>query len=131
MNAAPETVWLWLRQLQLAPYSYDWVDNLGHRSPRELRELPDPQPGERFSCLAGRYEVGRVLSVLPGKHLTAKVMGAVMSYVLRPEGPSTRLVLKIVIGGARWYAAPMAVGDWPMARRQLKNLKQLAEAEMV
>jgi len=130
--AAPATsVWPWLCQLRLAPYSYDWLDNLGHRSPRELRALPDPQPGECFSCIGGRFGVGRVLSVLPGQHLTARVMGAVMSYVLSPEGSSTRLLLKIVVDRSPWYAAPLALGDWPMARRQLKNLKQLAEAERI
>lgn len=38
-------------------------------------------------------------------------------------------LLKIVVDRSPWYAAPLAVGDWPMARRQLKNLAQLAEAE--
>jgi hypothetical protein len=28
----------------------------------------------------------------------------------------------------RWYAPALAVGDWPMARRQLLNLKSLAES---
>lgn len=129
VNAPATAVWPWLCQLRLAPYSYDWLDNLGHRSPRELRDLPDPQPGERFSCVAGRFGVGRVVSVLPGSQLTARVMGAVMSYVLSPEGAGIRLLLKIVLNNARWYALPLAVGDWPMARRQLRNLKQRAEEE--
>ena len=51
-----------------------------------------------------------------------------MSYVLIPQDDgSTRLVLKIVLKRERWYAPAVAVGDWPMARRQLKNLKALAE----
>jgi hypothetical protein len=50
-----------------------------------------------------------------------------MSYVLRPDGDSTRLLLKIVIRRNRWYVPALAAGDWPMARRQLKNLKSLAE----
>lgn len=131
VDAPPSAVWPWLCQLQLAPYSYDWFDNLGHRSPRELRALPDPQPGERFSTLGGRYGVGvgRVLAVRPGSELTATIMGAVMSYVLVPEGAATRLLLKIVLNKPRWYAVPLAVGDWPMARRQLLNLKHLAEAK--
>ena len=63
VEAPVESVWPWLCQLQLAPYSYDWLDNLGRRSPRELRGVPEPAPGERFSCMGGRFGVGRVLSV--------------------------------------------------------------------
>jgi hypothetical protein len=128
VDASPAEVWPWLCQLRLAPYSYDWLDNLGHRSPRELRGLPDPRPGEPLSCVAGKFRVGRVLSVVHEEHLTASIMGAVMSYVLSPEGGATRLLLKIVMERDRWYAPALAVGDWPMARRQLKNLKALAEA---
>ncbi|MBT2566255.1 SRPBCC family protein [Arthrobacter sp. ISL-85] len=131
VNAPPAVVWRRLRQLQLAPYSYDWLDNLGHRSPRQLRTLPDHKPGERFSCVAGRFKVGRVLGVLPGEHLTVRIMGATMSYVLTPEDSSTRLLLKILLDRAHRYAIPLAIGDLPMARRQLKNLKRLAEADHI
>jgi hypothetical protein len=55
-------------------------------------------------------------------------MGAVMSYVLEPEGTGTRLLLKIVAEKERWYLPALAVGDWPMARRQLTVLKRRAEA---
>ncbi|HTL22555.1 MAG TPA: polyketide cyclase [Mycobacteriales bacterium] len=128
VDAAPAQVWPWLCQVQLAPYSYDWLDNLGRRSPRSLRGLPDPRPGERFSRIGGRYGVGRVLSVAHEEHLTASVLGAVMSYVLVPQASGTRLLLKIVMEQRRWYAPALAVGDWPMARRQLLNLKSLAES---
>jgi hypothetical protein len=126
--AAPtEAVWPWLCQLRLAPYSYDWLDNLGRRSPRELRGLADPKPGERFSSIGGKFGVGRVLSAVHNEHLTAEILGAVMSYVLIPAGESTRLVLKVVLKSDHWYAPAIALGDWPMARRQLLNLKALAE----
>lgn len=128
VDAPPAQVWPWLCQLRLAPYSYDWLDNLGRRSPRELRGLPDPKPGEPFTCVGGRFAAGLVLAVAHEEHLTASIMGAVLSYVLVPEGGSARLLLKIVSDRARWYATPLAVGDWPMARRQLKNLKSLAES---
>jgi hypothetical protein len=128
VHAPAQEVWPWLCQLRLAPYSYDWLDNLGRRSPRELRGLPDPKPGERFSSVGGRFGVGRVLSVVHEEHLTASIMGAVMSYVLIPQGDATRLVLKIVMRRDRWYASAAAVGDLPMARRQLKNLKARAES---
>jgi hypothetical protein len=127
VNAPAEAVWPWVCQLRLAPYSYDWLDNLGRRSPRELRGLPDPEPGEPFSCMGGRFDVGRVLSVAHDQQLTARIMGAAMSYVLIPDGQNTRLLLKIVMKRAHWLTRAIAVGDWPMARRQLHNLKELAE----
>jgi hypothetical protein len=125
--APPSAVWPWLCQLRLAPYSYDWVDNLGRRSPRELRGLPDPVPGEPFTQSGNRFPLGRVLAVSHEEHLTATIMGAVMSYVLVPSGTETRLLLKIVLKNNAWYAGLLALGDWPMARRQLLNLKALAE----
>jgi hypothetical protein len=127
VTAPPSDVWPWLCQLQLAPYSYDWVDNLGRRSPRELRGLADPAPGDPFSMSGGRFALGRVLAVGHEEHLTATIMGAVMSYVLVPAGSDTRLLLKIVLKNNPWYAGLLALGDWPMARRQLLNLKALAE----
>ena len=70
---------------------------------------------------------GRVLAVSPGEHLTARIMGAVMSYVLVPDGPNTRLLLKIVMRRGRALAPLFLVGDLIMARRQLLNLARLAE----
>jgi hypothetical protein len=128
VDAPPDEVWAWLRQLQLAPYSYDWIDNLGKRSPRTRQDLPDPRPGEHFSTTGGRKRVGRVLSVEPGEQLTAEILGAVMSYVVRPHGTSSRLLLKIVMRRGRPWSRALAVGDWPMARRQLLTLKECAEA---
>jgi hypothetical protein len=55
-------------------------------------------------------------------------MGAFMSYVLVPdEHDSTRLLLKVVMRTTRVKALGLSVGDLVMARRQLLNLKRLAE----
>ncbi|MBO0818541.1 MAG: polyketide cyclase, partial [Actinobacteria bacterium] len=71
---------------------------------------------------------GRILSVEPGKQLTATIMGAYLSYVLVPqEDAATRLLFKAVIRTSRWIAPWLSVGDLIMARRQLLNLKRLAE----
>lgn len=126
VSAPPSLVWRWVRQIRLAPYSYDWVDNLGRRSPRVLSDLPDPVVGDPFTASAGRA-LGRVLHVVPGESLTASIMGAVMSYVVVPSGDGSRLLLKIVVP-RHWWSVPLAVGDWPMARKQLLTLKQLAES---
>jgi hypothetical protein len=126
---APATeVWPWVAQVRIAPYSYDWIDNLGRRSPRQLAGLPEPQAGDRFTTAAGRWGVGRIVSVDPGRQLTGTIGGAFMSYVLVPQEPDvTRLLLKLVMRTGRWAALGLSVGDLVMARRQLLNLKQLAE----
>ncbi|GIG87729.1 polyketide cyclase [Plantactinospora endophytica] len=127
VEAPAAAVWPWVAQLRLAPYSYDWIDNLGHRSPQELVGLPEPQVGEAFTSTGGR-KLGRIVSIDPGEQLTSTIMGAFMSYVLVPqEHDTTRLLLKVVMQGPRWAALGLSVGDLVMARRQLLNLKQLAE----
>lgn len=126
IHAAPATVWPWLLQVRLAPYSYDWIDNFGRRSPRELHHLDDPEPGDPFTTAGGR-RAGRVLSVEHRVHLTARIMGATLTYALLEEGPDTRLVLKAVAPGPRITAQALCLGDLIMARRQLLNFKNLAE----
>jgi hypothetical protein len=126
VRATPERVWPWLRQLRLAPYSYDWIDNRGRRSPRELRELADPVPGEPFTSAGGR-RLGEVVAVSPGEALTGRIASALMSYVLVPQDDRTRLLLKVVTASGRLWAPLLSVGDLVMARKQLLTLAELAE----
>jgi hypothetical protein len=126
VHATPEALWPWVGQIRIAPYSYDWIDNLGRRSPQELMGLPEPVVGETFSTAAGR-PVGHILAVEAPRHLTGEIMGAHISYVLVPDGQTTRLLMKIVTAMSRWLAPALSVGDLIMARRQLLNLKRLAE----
>jgi hypothetical protein len=127
VDAPAEAVWPWVTQVRLAPYSYDWLDNLGRHSPRQLVGLSEPHVGESFTTAGGR-ELGRIVSVDPGKQLTGSIMGAFMSYVLvEQDHRTTRLLLKVVMRTNRWVARGLSVGDLVMARRQLLNFKQLAE----
>jgi hypothetical protein len=126
VRAGAEQLWPWVTQIRLAPYSYDWVDNLGRRSPQEQQSLPDPEVGEHFTTAAGR-KLGRILSVTRNEQLTGRIAGVVMSYVLVPDGAQTRLLLKLVSPTWRWTAPLLSVGDLVMARRQLLNLAGLAE----
>jgi len=127
VRATPETVWPWVAQIRLAPYSYDWIDNLGRRSPQQLRRLPEPVAGESFTSALGGRRLGRIVTVTPGEQLTAQIAGVVMSYLLVPDGSDTRLLLKIVTGRWRAVAPLLSVGGLIMARRQLLNLARLAE----
>jgi hypothetical protein len=70
------------------------------------------------------------LSAEPGRQLTGRIAGVVMSYVLQPDSDGTRLLLKINVPAVR-FPGPLlvllSVGDLVMARRQLLNIKRLAE----
>jgi hypothetical protein len=127
VEGPPERVWPWVRQIRIAPYSYDWLDNLGRRSPQTIQDLPDPKPGDNFSTAASG-PIGRVLTAEPGYQLTATIMGCLMSYVLVPQGEHTRLLLKVLLPRTGPLAALLSIGDLVMARRQLLNLKRLAES---
>lgn len=122
------TVWARVRQVRLAPYSYDLIDNLGRRSPRELREVPEPEAGDPFTTAFGRDQ-GRVVAVDPGRELTATIMGAHMSYAVLPEAAGTRLLLKVVARTRPWLVPALSLGDLVMARKQLLTLKALAERD--
>ena len=132
--APPELVFRWLCQLRAAPYSYDLIDNFGHRSPRRLTpgldRLVVGQPAMRVFHVASfeRPEqlsfvhigfFGRVAvtyAVTPsdgGSHLYARI---------RWTPPHLRVPERLVIQA-------MGVGDLIMARRQLLNLKRLAERD--
>jgi hypothetical protein len=127
IQAPAGAVWPWVAQIRLAPYSYDWIDNRGRRSPRELAGLPEPRAGDSFTAVGGRA-VGRIVSADPGRQLTGTIMGAVMSYVLVPQDDgTTRLLLKVTARTRRWAAPALSAGDLIMARRQLLNFKKLAE----
>ena len=127
VSAESQRVWPWVAQIRLAPYSYDWIDNLGRQSPRRLCGLPDPVAGESFTAALGGRSTGRIVSVIPGEHMTGQIMGVVMSYVLVRDGPATRLLLKVVMRRGRAIAPLLSFGDLIMARRQLLNLARLAE----
>ncbi len=138
IDAPAPVVFRWLCQLRLAPYSYDWIDNWGRRSPQEL------VPGVE------NLEVGQLVMLIfrlaefePDRHLTVVIErmrpffgDVVVSYVVVPAGADRcRLVVKLLTkypGPAAFRPLARSVGplgDLVMMRRQLLNLKGLAERE--
>ena len=135
--AAPvPVVYRWLCQLRVAPYSYDLLDNLGRRSPRELtpgaEELEEGQRVMTIFHLAS-FERDRQLTIVCDG-IGKKLLGDVSStYTVAPSGDGSRLVLKLVCNppGGRLLAVPyrwiMPWFDLFMMRKQFLNLKRLAE----
>ncbi|MBN1321896.1 MAG: SRPBCC family protein [Thermoleophilia bacterium] len=134
IQAPADLVYRWVCQLQVAPYSYDWLDNWGRRSPRRLT------PGAERVTLGQSFLIGPIVEFKEGRHLTAVIdppysrfFGACsITYAVKPTGPvSCRLVVKLDVPcSGRWGKARaflLAWGDLIMMRKQLLTLKALAE----
>jgi hypothetical protein len=128
-------VFRWLCQLKVAPYSYDLIDNGGRRSPHHL------VPGVERLVIGERVLVFTLASFEVGEHLTIAARGhrafgdVAISYVVVPHGQGrSRLIAKLVttpVGGllGAVMRRVLPAGDLVMMRRQLLNLKALAEAQ--
>ncbi len=138
VDASPEIVFRWLCQLRVAPYSYDWIDNRGRASPRTLTPgLEELAPGQKV------MEIFRLESFETPVHLTLgtpaggrgeRLFGPIrVTYWVKPESDArVRLLVRLRLGPASGLAsriarALLAWGDLVMMRRQLLNLKALAE----
>ncbi|MGH9883736.1 MAG: hypothetical protein ACRD6N_20115, partial [Pyrinomonadaceae bacterium] len=138
IHASPEMVFRWLCQLRVAPYSYDLIDNFGRQSPQQLT------PG--LNQLAVGQDLMTIFDLVDfslNQHLTMRIKqgSSAMrlfgdlagSYLIVPNsGESSRLLVKLVVrhpdgivGGIIGSFLPW--GDLIMMRRQLLNLKKLAE----
>jgi hypothetical protein len=130
VGAPPAIVFRWLCQLKLAPYSYDLLDNFGRCSPRELvRGTEELALGQRFMTIFSLASFGR------DEHLTLRGRATAVTYAVVAQGGSTRLVARVLFDppGGRLLAAAsaraLALGDLVMMRKQLLNLRALAERD--
>jgi hypothetical protein len=133
VSAPAEVVFRWLCQLRAAPYSYDWIDNFGRRSPRRLTPgLEWLEVGQRF------MSIFRLVSFEPGRSITldsqSLLFGRVaITYLVVSAGHDrSRLVVKVAFAAPRdLYGAVLRrflpAGDLIMMRKQLLTLKHLAE----
>src|SRR5258708_7310532 len=68
VQAPAPILFRWLCQLRVAPYSYDWLDNGGHPSPRQLTPgLDQLQVGQRV------YTIFQLADFEPNRHLTLRL----------------------------------------------------------
>jgi len=138
VDAPGPVVFRWLCQLRDAPYSYDWVDNLGRRSPRELTPGPDQlEPGQRFT-------IATITSFATDHHITGRATPAAerlfgvisLTYAVVSRGPHrSRLIIRLDVHRPTrlWEKARyrfLSWGDLIMMRKQLRTLKGLAEQQV-
>lgn len=137
VDAPAPLMFRWLCQLRAAPYSYDWIDNLGRRSPRTLTAgLDRLQPGQRIMTVfeLAEFEQDRQLTAVL-KRGSALVGELAVTYLIVPETEGrSRLVVKLVAAYPRGpFGAAMRrllpAGDLVMMRKQLLTLKKLAERD--
>jgi len=128
IDASLPLVFRWLCQLRIAPYSYDVLDNLGQRSPRQLIPgLERLQVGQRF------MRIFTLASFAPDDHLTLCGPGVAVTYAIRPRAEGSRLHARVLFKapggrlGDALVGRPLALGDLVMMRKQLRTLKELAE----
>ena len=136
--APKEIIFRWLCQMRVAPYSYDWIDNGGKRSPQHLIDgLDSLEIGQTvmsiFELIA--FEVNHHLTIRYKPKLpSARLFGDVLvSYVVLPqEINSCRLLAKLIVTYPRSVIGKVMKrvlpwGDLIMMRQQLLNFKRLAE----
>jgi hypothetical protein len=136
VRAAPVTTFRWLCQLRAAPYSYDWIDNWGRRSPRRLTPgLERLAVGQEFMTIfvLADFELDRHVTV--DMKRAVGVFGAVsVTYLVKPIAAArSRLVAKLVVRYPRrppwsWGRFVLPWGDLVMMRKQLLTLRALAES---
>ena len=141
MEAPREVGFLWLCQMRCAPYSYDWLDNFGRRSPREADpSLTGLEVGQSFMTifeLVGFAAPSSVRLRMKEGWPTAAFGAIDLTYSIEAaDAERTRLsavmwMLPIgrVLGRTRRYL--LAWGDLVMMRKQLRTLGALAERDSI
>ena len=138
IRASSEIIFPWLCQMRVAPYSYDWIDNGGRLSPRELLPgLENLSVGQDVMRIFDLVDFERdrhlTLRVKPGTRAERSFGDIAVSYmIVTGTNNDCRLPVKLIakfpsgIRG-RFMRAVLPWGDLVMMRRQLLNFKQLAE----
>jgi len=135
VQAAPAILFRWLCQLREAPYSYDWIDNRGRRSPGTLTPgLDELEVGQTlmgvFSLASFERDRHLTLRTAAGRFGTFFVTYRVDSHAADRCRLVVKLVADLPVGiVGRALAALFPWADLAMMRRQLLNLKWYSERD--
>lgn len=130
----PATVFRWLCQLRIAPYSYDLIDNFPRRSPPTLTAGADVlELGQPFMKIFDLVEFERNVHITLRLRRPGLFPPLAVTYLVDATGErDCRLLVKLVaqVGTSALRLPIRTLGPWldlVMMRRQLLNLKVLAE----
>jgi hypothetical protein len=139
INATAPDIFVWLKQLSIAPYSYDFLDNRCRKSPDYIIEnLPQLKVNTHFLLAFHILEFKENAFIAcrfcepinPPVNLYTKDM--FIEYRIIEQGPKSRLWCKIKghfnkdISSKGFFCIYSVVNKIMMAR-QLKNIKKLSE----
>jgi len=138
IDAPPASVFPWLRQMgfrRAGWYSYDWIDNFGKESAREIRaewqslQTGDTIPAGPISFIATTVEPDRAFCFVQHNRLVQFSL----AFELTPIEAGTRLVSRARAslafpGGRLATRGVLEPGDGLMVRKQLLGIKERAES---
>lgn len=137
--ATASALFLWLCQLRRAPYSYDWIDNFGKRSPRVPdRTLVDLAVGQEFMTIFTlvNFADGQFITLRMKHGFPTKVFGDIrLTYAVDEAGTGGTFLhveMWIPLVGRllpRLRRYLLVWGDLIMMRKQLKVISDLASRE--
>jgi hypothetical protein len=138
IHADPETIFRWICQMRVAPYSYDWIDNFGRKSPQELTPgLDELEIDQKVMFIFNliEFEKNKHLTIRLHKSISNFFGDTVISYRIFSESHGKcRLLVKILVRYPKGFLGMLLrcilpVGDLIMMRRQLLNFKKLSEQQ--
>jgi len=138
IHADPKNIFRWICQMKVAPYSYDWIDNFGRRSPQKLIPgLDKLEIGQKIMFIFQLidFEQNKHITIRLNKIVPKFFGDTVITYrIITESHDKCRLLVKILVRypyPKRFFGMLLSrilpFGDLIMMRRQLLNFKKLSE----
>jgi hypothetical protein len=136
VEAPVEIVFRWICQLRLAPYSYDWIDNFGRPSPRQLvDELVELEIGQEVMTIFKVHDfvANSFMTIVPRSTRSLLYSRLRITYLCLPVARNrTRLLVRVQICYPKhrfrfMVRSFLPAGDLLMMRKQLLTLRRYAE----
>lgn len=139
IQANASDIFVWLKQLRIAPYSYDFIDNRGRKSPDFIVENLPPLKVNTHYLLAfhifefeeNSFIVCRFCEPI-NQPVNLYMKGLFFEYRIAEQGSKTQLWCKIkgcfnTDASSKGFFFIFSVANKIMMARQLKNIKKLSE----